>query len=86
MQIQVRRLGAEERSSHLFSETDERGRFVIEGLMSGEYELLVGSSFKLVEGAQIPHLQPVKQRVTVTNGTESAVTMILRVIEKPKPQ
>lgn len=42
LQIQARHLGDEDKSSHLFAETDERGRFVIEGLISGEYELSVG--------------------------------------------
>lgn len=86
LQIQARRLGDEDRSSHLFAETDERGRFVIEGLISGEYELSAGSSFSSTSGARIPRMQPVKQRVTVSNGTESAVTLVLKVIEKPKPQ
>ena len=84
LQIQVRRLGDEDRSSHLFAETDERGRFVIEGLISGEYELSAGSSFISSGGAQIPRLKPVTQRVTVTNGTESPVTLVLNVAERPK--
>lgn len=85
MQIQAKRLGDED--IQLFEETDERGRFVIEGLITGEYELSAGSSFSSsVPGARIPRMQPVTQRVTVTHGTESAATLVLKVIEKPKPQ
>lgn len=85
-QIHARRLGDEDRSRILFADTDERGRFVMEGLISGEYELSAGSNFSSVAGARIPRMQPVTQRVTVTNGAESAVTMIVKVIEKSKPQ
>jgi hypothetical protein len=79
------RVGEEDTSSYLFAEADERGRFVIEGLMSGEYELSAGSNYSSPPGARIPRMQPVTQRVTVTNGAESAVTVVLKVIEKPKP-
>jgi Carboxypeptidase regulatory-like domain len=84
LQINAHRLGDEDRSSDLFAETDERGRFVIEGLIAGEYELSAGSGFVSVSGGRIPRLQPVKQRVIVINGTESAVTLELKVIERPK--
>lgn len=84
LQINAHRLGDEDRSSHLYADTDERGRFVLEGLMPGEYELSAGSSFISVPGAQIQRMQPVTQRVTVTNGTESAVTMVLKPTEKTK--
>jgi hypothetical protein len=84
LQIHAHRLGEEDRSSDLFAQTDERGRFEIAGLISGEYELSAGSSFISVPGAQIQRMQPVKQRVTVTDGTESAITLVLKVIEKPK--
>ena len=87
LQIQARRIGDEERSNHLVADTDERGRFVIEGLISGEYEMTAGSTFSSsVPGARIPRLERVTQRVAVTNGAESAVALVLKVIEKPKPQ
>jgi hypothetical protein len=86
LQIQARRLGDDERANHLSADTDERGRFVIEGLMSGEYELTAGSTFSSsAPGARIPRLQRVTQRVTVTNGAESAVTVVLKAAERPKP-
>jgi hypothetical protein len=86
-QILANRIGEEERSNNLFANADERGRFVIEGLISGEYELTAGSNFSsVVPGAPIPRLERVTQRVTVTNGAESAVTLVLKPIEKHKPQ
>lgn len=86
--IQVRRLDDEETSSHLSADTDERGRFVIEGLISGEYELTAGPNFRSSVPGEVrtPRLQRVIQRVTVSNGTESAVTLVMKLIEKPKPQ
>lgn len=87
-QILANRIGEEERSNNLFANADERGRFVIEGLISGEYELTAGSNFSSVVPGdlRIPRLEQVTQRVTVTNGAESAVTLVLKSIEKPKKQ
>jgi len=87
LQIQARRIRDEEISNHLVADTDERGRFVFEGLMSGEYELTAGSTFRgSVAGARIPRLEHVTQRVLVTNGAESAVTIVLKSLEKPNKQ
>jgi hypothetical protein len=85
LQIQAHRIGDEEKFNHLVAQTDELGRFVIEGLRSGEYELTAGSTFSSsVPGSRIPRLARVTQRVTVTNGTESAVSLHLKVGENPK--
>jgi hypothetical protein len=83
-QVYAYRLGEENRSSTLYADVDERGRFVIEGLMSGEYELSAGSNYSSPPGVRIPRIQPVTQRVTVTNGTESPVTLVVRSAEMPQ--
>lgn len=61
------------------SEVDERGRFLIERLPEGEYQL----SLRLIparppgEGVQPVHLPPIIQNVTVTNNVESQTTLVL---------
>jgi len=83
-QVQAHRLGDEDRSGHRYADTDERGRFVIEGLIPGEYELTAGSNFRFTSNARIPRLKPITQKVSVTSTTESVVTMVFQVVERPK--
>ncbi len=53
---------------------DERGRFLIEGLVPGEYELTLGVFS--TTGGPPPPIKPVKQRVSVT-GPETEVTIVV---------
>jgi protocatechuate 3,4-dioxygenase beta subunit len=55
------------------AQIDSRGRFVIEGMSSGDYELTLQT---FLIGTQ-RRLAPVKQNVTVVNGVETEVTMTL---------
>jgi hypothetical protein len=59
---------------------DARGRFVIKGLMDGEYqvELSVYSN----PGAAPPRLKPVKQIVSVANGSDTQVVLTISFDEK----
>lgn len=82
LQISARRVGDEDIYRHLFAETDDRGRFTFEGLAPGEYELSAGSSFVTYSGAQTPRLSNIKETALVSNGKESEVTLVLKVIEK----
>jgi hypothetical protein len=83
-QVYAHRLGDEVRAIPLFADADERGHFLIEGLISGEYELSAGSNYRSPPGVRIPRMQPVTQRVTVTNGAESVVTLVVKAAERPK--
>jgi hypothetical protein len=58
-------------------DVDEKGRFLIKGLLTGEYTLGVSWSMKNYPPAdQYPKIPPFpKQRVNVTNGAESQVTI-----------
>jgi Carboxypeptidase regulatory-like domain len=63
-------------------EVDERGRFLIEGLATGEYIMTLHVYPGLVPGSSRPQPMrrrsaPVTQRVTVTNGTQTEVTFTL---------
>jgi len=80
LQISARRLGDE--GVTFTAETDDRGRFTFEGLAAGEYELSAGSAFVSVSGVQTPRLSHATQRALVSNGKESEVTLVLKVIEK----
>jgi hypothetical protein len=65
-------------------EIDERGRFVIERLAPGEYELTLLFAFAAPPGARPTMPPPVKQTVTVTNGAEAQVTLTLDLSARDK--
>jgi protocatechuate 3,4-dioxygenase beta subunit len=74
MYVSVRRRG-ETTPQRRGAQVDSRGRFVIEGMPSGEYELTL-QTFTM--GAQPPRSFPtVKQNVSVANGAESETTLTL---------
>jgi len=59
---------------------DSRGRFLIDGLLPGEYELSLlfqTRAAPAVAGAPPIISRDVKQTVTVTNRAESQVTMLV---------
>lgn len=56
------------------AEVDTRGRFTIEGLAAGEYELQLR-----LFGPNVPNAPPLKQNVSVPEGGESAVTFALNL-------
>ncbi len=53
---------------------DSRGRFLIEGLATGDYQLTL--QFRLLQETR-RRLQSVKQNVTVTSGMATETTMVL---------
>lgn len=57
------------------AEVDMRGRFTIEGLAAGEYELVLGS-FARGPGGEM-RVPEVRQSITVSDGGETNVTMVL---------
>ena len=62
---------------------DSRGHFVLEGLMSGEYELTVRA---FAPGAQGPQRFPtVKQTVQMTEGGEASVTVVYDLSKTTEP-
>ena len=55
---------------------DEKGRFIIEDLLPGEYELSIYPFFKRnIPSNQMPKLPPLKQRINLTGGVETKVTL-----------
>lgn len=56
---------------------DSRGRFVVDGLLPGEYELSLTFQVKPISGSTQMSPKFVKQKVTVTNGAETQVTIVV---------
>lgn len=61
------------------AQVDARGRFLMEGLPPGEYELRLGGN---LSGQRI---RPVTQRVNVSNGTETTVTLVIDLNPQEEP-
>jgi hypothetical protein len=78
LRIVARRVGEVDISSFHSAETDGRYRFVIEGLAPGEYILSTGGYVSSVPNFRSPGLTPIQQRVIVSNGTESTVSIDLK--------
>jgi hypothetical protein len=65
--------------------TDARGRFVLEGVPPGEYEIRAMPILRS-PGQQRPgsNIREVRQTVTVTNDSEAEVTLVFDLSPKPK--
>jgi protocatechuate 3,4-dioxygenase beta subunit len=61
------------------AQVDSRGRFIIEGMPTGEYELTLQT---FIPGNPPRRLMHIKQSVTVTNGVEAEVVMTLDLSAK----
>jgi hypothetical protein len=88
MQVSARRRsgGGGDASSMLGrrgAQVDSRGRFLIEGMSEGEYELILYTY--LTTGG--PHrIAPVKQTVIITNGVEAEVNFTVDLSARPQPE
>ncbi len=66
------------------TEVDARGRFVIENLAAGEYQLMLMSYSSRGTGAR--GIPPVTQTVIVTDGIEAEVTLVVDLSKKKEGQ
>lgn len=85
LRIIARRLDAET-STPATAAVDARGRFSIEGMMPGDYEVTATFVFVRPIGPPInrnPRSMG-KQRVTVTNGSETTITLVIDLAPKDK--
>jgi hypothetical protein len=82
--VKVNRVGDTTHAMGRPSEVDSRGRFTIEALASGAYEVTLNYFTKGRSNQR--RLPPVKQVVNVTDGTESEVTFTLNLSEKKEDQ
>lgn len=82
MMVNIRPLASDGASPQMRpAQVDARGRFLIEGLPAGEYEVTVLTLITRGAPRRAPHL---KQNVTVTNGVESEVTFDVDLSAQPK--
>ncbi|MEK6320174.1 MAG: carboxypeptidase-like regulatory domain-containing protein [Acidobacteriota bacterium] len=89
LRIMARRLESD--SMPASTVADARGRFTIEGLLPGEYEITLNPMFVTPSSpgappppSRLPNRKPVKQNVTVANGVETEVTLVLDLAAKDK--
>jgi hypothetical protein len=77
-------------SSGRSAEVDDKGRFVIEGLLPGEYQLTLMATSRADTNSPprptdgVP--EPVTQKVVVTKGQEAQVTMTLELSKKNREE
>lgn len=78
--VSCNRIGGDPGQSMRQVLADTRGRFAISGLMDGEYQVELGMYSNA--GAAPPHLKPVKQIVSVSNGSDTQVVLPIAFSEK----
>ena len=78
--VSARRVGEGAERAMRGAQADSRGHFVIEGLPTGNYELLL--SVQMINGRPV-RLPPIKQSVSVVNGAEAEVTFTVDLNAKP---
>lgn len=72
--VSVRRRGDTSGMGYRGAQVDSRGRFLIEGISTGEYELTLQA---YIPGGMQRRIPTVKQNVTIANGVEAEVTFTL---------
>ena len=78
--LNVRSASGENKGLNRFVEVDARNRFVLENVPPGSYELTLRAT--TAEGKNATTIQSVKQNVTVSNGAEAHVTIVLDLTSK----
>jgi hypothetical protein len=75
MMVSARRLNDNSGGNPPAARVDARGSFLIEGLSTGEYELILNTSFMETDAPR--RIPPVRQKINVMSGTEVEATIIL---------
>jgi 5-hydroxyisourate hydrolase-like protein (transthyretin family) len=75
--VAVRRIGGNDPNSQRFAEVDGRGRFMMDEMIAGQYELTLQPGFTTPPGNR--PLLPIKQTVSVTDG---AVLQVVFVVDR----
>ena len=83
--VSLRRLGANSSRNSSGAEVDGRGRFIIEGLAAGEYELMTNVWIQSAPGARPgTPLPTISQTVNVPEKGEADVTVVYDLNAKPQ--
>jgi protocatechuate 3,4-dioxygenase beta subunit len=85
--VNARRAGASSPTpTNLSAEVDARGHFVLEGLMGGEYELLVTAFVPRAPGTPAPPRLPiVRQTIVVPDSGETSVNLVYDLKQQTEP-
>ncbi|MCA1613426.1 MAG: hypothetical protein LC800_04555, partial [Acidobacteria bacterium] len=84
--VSSRRIGASSGGFGGGAEVDSRGRFSIEGLMTGEYELTVRAFVRAPAGGPAVPFPSVKQTVNVLDSGEVSVTFVYDLSKSTEPK
>ena len=82
----IRSVAGEARPFRRQTELDARFHFVLENIPPGNYELVVRGITPSTDTKGVPPVEFVKQTVTVANGTEVKVNLVIDVTPKPGGQ
>lgn len=85
MRVLIRSLAGDSRRFNRGTELDARLHFVLENIPPGNYELVVLGTMP-APGSKLVPVEFVKQPVTVANGSEVQVTLVVDVNAKPGGQ
>ena len=80
MNVNIRSAG-EPKPDNIYTLVDSRGHFTVEGVAPGEYEITADGSIGNSPTSQV-RLKKATQVVTVTNGAEAEVTLVLKTDAK----
>jgi hypothetical protein len=75
MQVSARLASPSVATWNRYSDVDGRGQFIIEGLVSGEYQVVVTGSKPQPQGAPAGRFSRTEGMVTVTNGATTNLTL-----------
>jgi protocatechuate 3,4-dioxygenase beta subunit len=84
LQVMIRSASGDSRRLRRQSELDARLQFFIENLPPGEYELVVRGVTATTDGKPPTPVEYLKQSVTVANGTETKVNLVVDLKKGPQ--
>jgi protocatechuate 3,4-dioxygenase beta subunit len=82
LHVSVRSAAAESRRFHRTADLDDRLHFVVENIPPGSYELVVSGITQTPDAKPIPPAEFLKQTVTVSNGAETKVNLVVDLTAK----
>ncbi|HSS22115.1 MAG TPA: carboxypeptidase regulatory-like domain-containing protein [Pyrinomonadaceae bacterium] len=85
LQVMVRSASGDSRRLRRQTDLDARLQFVIENLPPGDYELIVRGVGPVTEGKPPVPVDFLKQTVTVSNGSETKVNLVVDLKKGPQP-
>jgi len=85
LQVLIRSATGDSRSLHRQSGLDARLQFVVDNLPPGDYELVVRGMTSAPQGGPPTTVEFLKQTVTVSNGTETKVNLVVDLKKGTQP-